>query len=587
MAPAVWQEIPPILSDIHAVFTRECVRQSGYVSHFLSVNRMQGQAAYEDYVRVWRVFQVSGVILPSCRDTGQRLAFTCALYIIVFIVLAIPILSVTVPPLVDYPNHLARMHILAHYADSAALQSNYAVSWKLSPYIAMDLIVPVLVKLTSIYTAGRIFLCICLFLFVLGTAAVHAALFRRFSPWPAASALSAYSLMFSYGFLNYLFGVDVWLFAFAGWIVLSRRSDGWRIIGGSVLSLAVFFCHFFAFFGYMLCIGAYELGVWLSADHRSFSTLCRRAAVAFCPFILPLVIFAVASEGQEGGATAFATLRWWVTAMLSPVVFLSSPFNFTLLAVLLIIPLRRGLLGKVRLASEMRVPLVIVGVAVLAMPHLMFGVFWGADYRLPLVFVALFIAGFSWREVPMRVSAALACFLIVLLTANIAIITWSWRPIAAQFDEFRAAMRVIPEGARIIAFYDEDGISLSMKHRPEPLYDHLPALAIIERDAYLPYLFKHPMMPVKGSPARRATDTPVGQPITLSALIEGADPAHGAQFLGTPVTMGIHNYWGGWPDHYDYAIEFSFGARPALPKQLDLVKSGTFFNIYRIQNDHG
>jgi hypothetical protein len=53
--------------------------------------------------------------------------------------------------------------------------------------------------------------------------------------------------------------------------------------------------------------------------------------------------------------------------------------------------------------------------------------------------------------------------------------------------------------------------------------------------------------------------------------------------LGQPDEEGRHNYWGGWPLHYDYAVELSFGAHPVLPPQLKLVKAGSMFNIYRIQ----
>ena len=155
------------------------------------------------------------------------------------------------------------MHILASYADSPELQANYTVAWKLTPYLGMDLIIPRMVRFMNIYMAGRVFLYVCLLQFVLGTVAVHAALFRRFSPWPFASALFAYSFVFSLGFVNYLFGVGVWLFAVAGWICLSPRAPIWRILGGGVLSLAVFFCHYFAFLGYMLFVGSYELGVWV------------------------------------------------------------------------------------------------------------------------------------------------------------------------------------------------------------------------------------------------------------------------------------------------------------------------------------
>ena len=223
---------------------------------------------------------MSNLPTPEWTQSHQARWLTLSLYGLVLGLLFLPIFSVVVPPLGDYVNHLARMHILATYAESPALQANYVVSWRLAPYLGMDLIVPQLTRFMSIYTAGRVFLCVCLLLFVLGTAAVHAALFRGFSPWPAGSALFAYSYVFALGFVNYLFGVGIWMLAFAGWIVLSRGAVRWRIAGGSMLSLAVFFSHFFAFFGYALCVGAYELGTWLSARDRNLGALLRRAAAA-------------------------------------------------------------------------------------------------------------------------------------------------------------------------------------------------------------------------------------------------------------------------------------------------------------------
>ena len=205
----------------------------------------------------------------SIAEWPRSLWFVGPLYALVLALLALPIFSVLVPPLIDYPNHLARMHVLAEYSTSPELQRNYVVSWKPAPYLAMDVIVPPLItRIMSIYTAGRVFLYICLLQFVLGTAAINAALFRRMSPWPAVSALFAYSLVFDRGYANYLFGIGAWLLAFAGWITLSRRGVLWRLLCGSVLSLAVYFSHFFAFTGYILCVGAYELGLWLNARDR-------------------------------------------------------------------------------------------------------------------------------------------------------------------------------------------------------------------------------------------------------------------------------------------------------------------------------
>ena len=512
----------------------------------------------------------------------QRRWITVALYSAALVLLFLPIFSVVVPPLGDYANHLARMHILATYAESPALQANYVVSWRLAPYLGMDLIVPQLTRFLSIYTAGRVFLCVCLLLFVLGTAAIHAALFRRFSPWPAMSALFAYNYVFALGFVNYLFGAGVWMFAFAGWIVLSRGKARWRIVGGSILSLAVFFSHFFAFFGYALCVGAYELGVWLSVRDRNIGGLLRRAIAAGCQFILPFLIVIRIPKGQEGGITQYGTAAEKLTALLSPAAFPGARFDVAILAFASAL-LAIGLLsGRLRLAPAMKLPLAMLGAVSLILPHVLFGV-WAMDDRLPVVFVFLLIAGSSWQGMSMRVAIPLFGAMMVLLAANMGSILWAWRPIGAQYDEFRAALKVIPLGSRVIAFREDAGIDPSQRRGPFFLYAQLPALAVIERDAYLPFLFKNPMMPVRAAPALRAIDSPHGHPIALPDLIEGADAVKGPAMLSKPDDFGRRNYWGDWPFHYNYAVELSFGAKPALPTLLELVKAGHFFNIYRIK----
>jgi hypothetical protein len=504
-------------------------------------------------------------------------------YAVVLILLSLPILSVTVPPLGDYANHLARMHILAAYGHSPALQQNYVVAWKLTPYLGMDLIVPAFARFLSVYTAGRLFLVFCLALFVLGTSAIHAALFRKFSPWPAASALFAYNLVFSLGFVNYLFGVGIWLLAFAAWIALSRQPARWRIAAGSLLSLAVFFSHYFAFIGYMLCIGAYEFGLWFCAAERNPRTLLRHGLVAGLPFIPPILIFARALNGQLGGMTEYGALADKRDVLLSPVAFQGARFDLPILGFAVVVFIAGIVSGRLRISPAMRLPLIAMGVVIIAMPNILSGV-WGMDYRFPAVFVYLLIAGSTWSPLPGRLALFLATVMVGLLAANIASIVTAWRPIGARYDEFRAALPVIAKGARVIVFREPIGPNQVRTRETEAEYRHMPALAVIERDAFLPILFKLPMMSVAAAPRMKAIDSPHGRPIVLKELIAGADPVKGQAMLGTLDSLGVRNYWGGWPQNYDYAIELSFGAKPVPLPQLQLLKSGQVFNIYRVTN---
>src|ERR1700712_5414672 len=68
-----------------------------------------------------------------------------AVFALCFAVAAVPVLVVQTLPLFDYPNHLARMHILAH-PDDAVLQRFYEIRWQLLPNLAMDGVVPLLAR---------------------------------------------------------------------------------------------------------------------------------------------------------------------------------------------------------------------------------------------------------------------------------------------------------------------------------------------------------------------------------------------------------------------------------------------------------
>src|SRR6266436_4252189 len=68
-----------------------------------------------------------------------------------------PVFSVEIPAMIDYVNHLARMHLIV---DAAAGRPNpaYEIDWRLDPNLAVDIIVPALARFVSVETAARLFL---------------------------------------------------------------------------------------------------------------------------------------------------------------------------------------------------------------------------------------------------------------------------------------------------------------------------------------------------------------------------------------------------------------------------------------------
>ncbi|MEJ0017046.1 MAG: hypothetical protein WDN25_10860 [Acetobacteraceae bacterium] len=125
------------------------------------------------------------------------------------LILLAPLALVDVPPLLDYPNHLARAVVLASAGADPFLSQMYAARWGILPNLATDLVLPTLLDLLPVHLAGRIIVGIALLLPVLGTVAYSRAMFRIGAAWPMASALVAYNATFLLGFINFTIAIGI------------------------------------------------------------------------------------------------------------------------------------------------------------------------------------------------------------------------------------------------------------------------------------------------------------------------------------------------------------------------------------------
>ena len=90
-----------------------------------------------------------------------------------------PLLITDVPPLLDYPNHLARFVLLAAGPDDPTLGPIFTPHWAIIPNLATDVIAPPLLRLLPVHVAGRCLLGGILLLNLAGVLALHRALFGR------------------------------------------------------------------------------------------------------------------------------------------------------------------------------------------------------------------------------------------------------------------------------------------------------------------------------------------------------------------------------------------------------------------------
>jgi hypothetical protein len=525
--------------------------------------------------------------LSAAPDVRRKVAVAAA-YVILGALTLSPLLWAAVPPLVDYPDHLARMWILLHAKDIPALAQNYVVDWRLLPNLAMDLTVPALAQILPLEAAGRMFIAATMALLVLATAALHRALHGRVGLWPLCSLLFVYNAVLFWGFLNFLFTLGLALLMFSGWIASARWRLGTRVLLFSPCAALLLVFHLFAFGVYGLLVASYEFGNRLGEGRRLGETI--GALTTLLQFV-PAAALWLASLGNAGPSyTEFGSLGTKLYAVLAPWDFGMSPVPLDGLILL-------GTLGfllyaastrALKLSPVMRLPILTLIVATALMPHWLNGSA-AADLRLPVVLSFVIIA--SIRPDPARQELAV-CFAVVvleLLVLRIWAVSENWREADRQFVEFRALSRSLPEGARLLVVQDApEGRQRSLDAMPSVLaqrelmtYWHMPALAVIDRSAFIPYLFTG-WTPVRPTPRNAVISESQGKPATPAELAASAAPRQRSGAVPHSV-LGELRHWRNWPNTFDFVLWINVSHEPpVLADRLQLWASGSFFRIYRI-----
>src|SRR6266404_8609971 len=163
------------------------------------------------------------ILMPEALSKQRSLILVGVL----FVVSVAPVVLVEIPAMIDYVNHLARMHL---FVDAAAGRPNpaYEIHWRFYPNLAMDLIVPTLARFVSVETAARLFLLASQTLVVSGAIALEIAVRGRHQLSGFAALIALYSLPFLWGLMNFEFGCGVALWAIAFWIrYRERRGYTW------------------------------------------------------------------------------------------------------------------------------------------------------------------------------------------------------------------------------------------------------------------------------------------------------------------------------------------------------------------------
>ncbi len=516
-------------------------------------------------------------------------------------VLLIPLFTTSIPPLLDYPNHLARMLVIALRHDPV-MSAMYRVDPRIVPNVAMDLLVPPLALIMPLDVAGRVFIAICLVLPLVGAAVLHRALFARRSYWPLGIALVSYNGLLFMGFVNFLAGLGLALVAAGVWARQRDRPGAWRVATACVLALVLFFCHLMTLAFYGAVIAAFELdAIARDPASRSAAAVTRRMVALAVPFIVPAALFWFGAPLAENLVTypdGGFVRAWWAATELEGIhlklLGLTLPFRAYPLRlenlrdcldlVATVLPL--AILARALIARRLRIArgaMLVAALAWLAYPLVPsgFGTAAFIDWRLPLFATFLCFCALDPRPPRDGPTWALAAAVAVIFLARVANIAIVWDGHNRDLADLARVIAPVAPGALVLAVTTMPLPVPGGDPRSRLVLDeldattHLPALVLLERHAFWPNLFSsRTLQPVHVQPRYRALSVEQGVLPTVAEL----DAPTQADLEDRP-------YLKNWRNDFDYVLVMRPGALASRPdpEWLEPLGRADIAALYRIR----
>lgn len=476
--------------------------------------RRSGAFAYPDRSRF---VQLMTETAHAADAPGPRtVALTFALLTLAALV---PLGTAALPPILDYPNHMARMHVLTAITGSDDLARFYRVDWAAIPDLALDAVVPWLSRILPLEQAMRLAVGGILVALAGSCVALHRVAFRRWSLWPLTAFLFLYNRMLLWGFLNYLAGLALMLWALAAWIALERRPAWMRTLAGTAMATLIWFAHLAAFGCYALAILAHAAS--RGGDNRASNRpLLLRLAPAATTLLPGAVLFLLSPTSGAPSGVAFGNPLRKLDLPVSIFDNYDRLFDGTTFAIILIGAIVGLARGYITVHGRLRWSLMALIGAFFLLPSRLFATA-GIDHRLPIAIAFLFAAATDWSSLRLQSRRIVAVSLASLLIVRLGVVTFVWREADREYQALMPAFDLIGRGDAVAVAAPASSVQAG----GIPLH-HFPTLAVVQRDAFVPILFADPsQQPMQLTPdaARLAREA---QPARLwQALERGALPS--------------------------------------------------------------
>jgi hypothetical protein len=418
---------------------------------------------------------------------GESKAYYAAL-LIVLAALLIPIWTVTYPSMVDFPNHLTRCYILAHYYDNPVWQQRFIVVHGPIPDLAIEIVVLPLLRLLPLMVCGRLFLSLAALLYVAGCSEVGRAVTGKTNWLALIGAFTFYNSALLLGFVNYLFGLGVFLCAFAFWLRVRNAMTPWRFLFCCLLSITAFLAHLSSIA--LLGLACVTIALLDFIQDRKLPRLLVKVAWLASP--APLIAGWLGSSAlhiantpkshEQAGTIAWGTLGGKLATLLWPVRSYRMAADIGLVILLLVcaLAMRKGC--KVHRAAF--AGLLLSGLFLVTPGVIYTTSAADARYVIPAFLLLILPVEPHWgRREKIALAVALAA-----MALHLGSITADWLTISRNNEQVLAMGDGLPQGARVYVF--QPPVTLMTKRDRD--YFHLIQFWTVSRGADISTLFTYP-----------------------------------------------------------------------------------------------
>jgi hypothetical protein len=517
---------------------------------------------------------------------GERTYFERFCIAAAILFCALPVLTVLLPPLTDYPNHLVRFWLLAGGTAEPHLAAFYKADWSSAlTNTGLDFLAAEGARFFNVEAVAKFLLFVAAAAAPAGAALLSRTIFGRTSYWQVLIFATAWTSPLLTGLFSFELGIGIaLLFAWLDYATADRRS--WiGFCRRALQGFAALLIHPFGFAYYALLTAGLALGCEKRClGFHALPGSAKRIALASLPLAVSVLLLALRSLSMPYaaiGTNAGYELTWQPMGLEDFALRLIEPLrSYELSADLVFVAALAApvvwALARGALLTHAGLMVVAGGLAILSLaaPE-QIGSTSHINVRLFTMAMFTFAAGaYPALDLSRRSQAALACLALLTVGMRSVWIEEVWRARQTDVVSLYAALEHLPEGSRVLPVDAASGLALDepigRRIVSLPTYRHFAAMAVMRRHAFVPIIFAE-----KGK-----------QPLTILPPYDellGLDPPGIAQ-LSPEKSAGttLKN----WKRQFDYVLLFNAGipsaGREAATAGLTPVSVNGFVALYRV-----